>query len=70
MGDVAWGAFESFDFDDALVAEFREDVVGFPQADPHFFCHFTLSKLGFLGQDLQEAISDFLFVSTVHGSNL
>ena len=70
VGDLAWGTFESFDFDDALVAEFREDVVGFPQADAHSFGHFPLSKLGFPGQNLQEAISDFLFVSIVHRANL
>ena len=46
VGDLAWGAFKSFDFDDALVAEFREDVVGFPQADAHSFGHFPLSKFG------------------------
>jgi len=70
VGDFVSGAFESFDFDDPLVGQFCEDVVGFAQTDAHPAGHVSLGEAGVVGQDFKDFVAYFLFVVTVHAANI
>jgi hypothetical protein len=70
VGDFVSGTFESFDFDDPLVGQFCEDVVGFAQADAHPAGHLPLGETGVVGQDFEDFVAYFLLVVMVHGANI
>ena len=65
-----WCAFEAFDFEDALFSQFREDVVGFAQADAHPAGNGPLREVGLDRQEFKDFIVDFLFGQVVHGANV
>jgi hypothetical protein len=63
------GAPKTGDFYPAPGGKLRNAVIHLAEADAHFFCHIPLAKAGFLAQDLQQPIKDFLFRNMVHGMN-
>ena len=68
--DFVGGALEAFYFDDALVGQLCEDVVGFAETDAHPSGHFPLGEIGVDGQEFQEFVAYFLLIEAVHGQNI
>ena len=67
--DFSWGVFKPFYFDDALFRQFREDVVGFAQADAGLLGYGPLGEVGLARQEFEDFVADFLFKNFVHGRN-
>ncbi len=68
--ELGFGFSEALHLEEAFSDEFGDAVVGFAQADPHALGDLALAEIGFLSQDLKEALADILFQGLVHGANV
>jgi len=70
VGSSLRGVGQASDGDNPLLRQLRDDIVGLSQADPHPSGKLSLGQVGLIGHDLEELVTDFVFVDVVQARNV